>query len=44
MVFTSSFIENDQMLKDLVGYILSLNPIPENDPFTPLTPAKPNPP
>lgn len=37
MVFTSSFIENDQMLKDLVGYILSLNPIPENDPFTPAT-------
>jgi cytochrome c553 len=33
MVFTSSFIENDQMLKDLVGYILSLNPTPESDPF-----------
>lgn len=33
MVFTSSFIENDQMLKDLVGYILSLNPKPESDPF-----------
>lgn len=33
MVFTSSFIENDQMLKDLVGYILTLNPIPDRDPF-----------
>ena len=42
MVFTSSFIENDQMLKDLVGYILSLNPIPENDPFIPLTETPPN--
>lgn len=35
MVFTSSFIENEQMLKDLVGYILSLNPPLENDPFQP---------
>lgn len=33
MVFTSSFIENEQMLKDIVGYILSLNPEPEDDPF-----------
>lgn len=33
MVFTSSFIENDQMLKDLVGYILTLNPVSESDPF-----------
>jgi cytochrome c553 len=33
MVFTSSFIENDQMLKDIVGYILSLNPKPVSDPF-----------
>ena len=35
MVFTSSFIENDQMLKDIVGYILTLNPPLEKDPFTP---------
>ena len=33
MVFTSSFIENDQMLKDIVGYLLSLNPRTESDPF-----------
>jgi len=33
MVFTSSFIENEQMLKDLVAYILSLNPSAGSDPF-----------
>jgi cytochrome c553 len=34
MVFTSSFIENEQMLKDIVGYILTLNPPPASDPFS----------
>lgn len=33
MVFTSSFIENEQMLKDLVGYILTLNPPSPTSPF-----------
>lgn len=33
MVFTSSFIENEQMLKDLVGYILTLNPPSQTSPF-----------
>jgi cytochrome c553 len=33
MVFTSSFIENDQMLKDIVGYLLTLNPPSQSNPF-----------
>jgi cytochrome c553 len=39
MVFTSSFIENEQMLKDIVGYILTLNPAPEKDPFVGRSPS-----
>jgi cytochrome c553 len=33
MVFTSSFIENEQMLKDIVGYLLTLNPPRQSSPF-----------
>lgn len=33
MRLAASFIENDRQLRDLVAYILTLNPPPESDPF-----------
>ena len=35
MVFAAGFIENDQVLRDIVGYILSLNPAPASGHFEP---------